>query len=313
MVHGMSETSDMSLFAAIEAGGTKFVCAIGSARAGALRTVTVPTRDPDATFADVAAFFRDAAPAGSIAALGIGSFGPVDVDPRSPAHGRILATPKPGWEGTDMLARARAFLDVPMAIDTDVNAAALAESRAGTGEVRHLAYVTVGTGIGVGLISDGRTVHGTGHPEAGHILVRRHAAHGAFAGVCPFHGDCLEGLASGPALRAAWGLAAEALPPEHPAWEIEADYLAQLCMTLLLTTAPERIVLGGGVMRQGHLLPLIRGRTAQLLGGYVRNVSGPASLEHRIVAPACHEPSGLIGAFLLAEQAARFAEAARCL
>lgn len=303
--HGEDEEgreAEMNLYGAIEAGGTKFVCAVGSARGGTVRTATVPTRDPDATFADVAAFFREAAELGPIAALGIGSFGPVDLDPRSPGHGCILATPKPGWEGTDMLARVRRFLDVPLAIDTDVNAAALAEAEAAGGDTRHLAYVTVGTGVGVGLVSDGRTVRGTGHPEAGHILVRRHPGHRGFAGVCPFHGDCLEGLAAGPALTAAWGGSATNLPGDHPAWAIEADYLAQLCMTLLLTTAPERIVLGGGVMKQAQLFPLIRERTAALLGGYVRGVSDAASLEARIVPPRCREPSGLVGAFLLAER-----------
>ena len=298
----------MTLFGAIEAGGTKFVCAVGSARAGAVRVATVPTRDPDATFADVAAFFRQAADLGPVAALGIASFGPVDVDPRSPAHGRILATPKPGWEGTDMLARARGFLDVPMAIDTDVNAAALAEAVAAGGGAESLAYVTVGTGIGVGLVSEGRTIRGTGHPEAGHILVRRHPAHGGFVGVCPFHGDCLEGLASGPALAAAWRRPAKELPLDHPAWEAEADYLAQLCMTLLLTTAPGRIVLGGGVMQQARLFPLVRERTASLLGGYLRGVSDAASLERRIVPPLCREPSGLVGALLLASSAAGLRE-----
>lgn len=301
MTPGMAE-AETSLYGAIEAGGTKFVCAVGSARSGAVRTATVPTRDPDATFADVAAFFRGAAELGPVAALGIGSFGPVDLDPRSPDYGRILATPKPGWEGTDMLARVREFLAVPLAIDTDVNAAALAEAAAAGRDTRHLAYVTVGTGIGVGLVSDGRTVVGAGHPEAGHILVRRHPGHGAFAGVCRFHGDCLEGLASGPALRAAWGRPATELPEDHPAWEIEADCLAQLCVTLLLTTAPERIVLGGGVMKQEQLFALIRKRTAALLGGYVRGVSDAASLEARIVPPQCREPSGLVGAFLLAQR-----------
>lgn len=288
---------------AIEAGGTKFVCAIGNAQAGSVRTATIATRNPDATFADVAAFFRDAASEAPIAALGIGSFGPVDVDPRSAMYGRILATPKPSWEGTDMLARVRAFLDVPLAIDTDVNAAALAEVAACDGSVRHLAYVTVGTGIGVGLVNEGRAVHGAGHPEMGHVLVRRHPEHGDFAGVCPFHGDCLEGLAAGPAVSAAWGSSAIDLPLDHPFWRIEADYLAQLCANLILTTVPERIVLGGGVMQQERLFPRIRERTAELLNGYVHGISDAASLEHRIVPPACREPSGLTGAFLLADHA----------
>jgi fructokinase len=295
----------MTIHGAIEAGGTKFVCAVGAAETGSLRTATIATRDPDSTFAEVAAFFEDAADLGPVSGIGIASFGPVGVDPASPDYGRILATPKPGWEGTDLLARVRAFRDVPLAIDTDVNAAALAEVEAVGGDLRQLAYVTVGTGIGVGLVSEGRAVHGIGHPEAGHILVRRHPAHGNFAGTCPFHGDCLEGLAAGPAVSAAWGSPASELPADHPFWAVEADYLAQLCMTLFLTMAPERIVMGGGVMKQERLLPLIRARTAELLDGYVQGARDMAAMEQRIVGPACREPSGLVGAFLLAERAAR--------
>ncbi|WP_285019674.1 ROK family protein [Novosphingobium sp. fls2-241-R2A-195] len=294
----------MTIFGAIEAGGTKFVCAVGSSGGGSLRTVTIPTRDPDATFADVEAFFRSAVDLGPLAGLGIASFGPVGVDPAGPQYGRILATPKPGWEGSDMIARALGFLDVPIGLDTDVNAAALAEIAAIGGGLRDLAYVTVGTGIGVGLVSAGRTVHGIGHPEAGHIPVRRHPAHGDFAGLCPFHGDCLEGLAAGPAVAAAWDLTPSHVPHDHPFWDVEASYLAQLCASLFLTTGPQRIVLGGGVMKQERLLPLIRARTLELLGGYVHALRTIDDMERAIVSPACREPSGLVGAFLLAEDAA---------
>ncbi len=294
----------MTIFGAIEAGGTKFVCAVGSSGGGSLRTTTIPTRDPDATFADVEAFFRSAADLEPLAGLGIASFGPVGVAPGLPHYGRILATPKPGWEGTDIIARAHKFLDVPIGLDTDVNAAALAEVAAIGGGLRDLAYVTVGTGIGVGLVSAGRTVHGIGHPEAGHIPVRRHPDHGDFAGLCPFHGDCLEGLAAGPAVAAAWDLTPSHVPHDHPFWDVEASYLAQLCATLFLTAGPERIVLGGGVMKQERLLPLIRARTLELLGGYVHALRTIEDMERTIVSPACSEPPGLVGAFLLAEEAA---------
>lgn len=293
----------MAVFGAIEAGGTKFVCAVGSAEAGILAATTIPTRDPDATFAEVAEFFRMAGAAREIVAVGIGSFGPVAVDPASPAYGRMLATPKPGWQGTDMLGRIRDFLDVPLAIDTDVNAAALAEARAAGPDIRHLAYVTIGTGVGVGLVVDRRTVHGTGHPEIGHILVRRHPLHGDFSGVCPFHGDCLEGLASGPAVLAAWGSPATEFDDDHPFWTIQVDYLAQLCMTLLLTTMPQRIILGGGVMKQERLFPAVRARTVELLNGYVAGVENARSLDDVIVPPLCSDPPGVIGALLLAEAA----------
>lgn len=295
----------MTIYGAIEAGGTKFVCGIGDARRGSLETATIPTRDPDQTFADVAAFFQAATYHGPVKAIGVATFGPVDLRPASSSFGQILATPKPAWQGTDMLARTRAILDVPLGLDTDVNAAALAEAAAAGAGVTQLAYVTIGTGIGVGLVSDGKAVHGAGHPEAGHLLVRRHPAHEGFAGVCPFHGDCLEGLASGPAVAAAWGWNGSQFAQDHPFWAVESDYIAQLCMSLLLTMSPQRIVLGGGVMNQQALFGLIRQRVAALLAGYLPGVTSADDLIDRIVPPLCTEPPGLIGAYLLAERAER--------
>lgn len=293
----------MTIYGAIEAGGTKFVCGIGSADGGSLATATIPTRDPDETFREVAEFFRANEGFGPVAAVGIGSFGPVDIAPASPGFGKILATPKPRWEGTDMIAHVRAFADVPIAIDTDVNAAALAEIRAAGDSVTDLAYVTIGTGIGVGLVSKDDTVRGLSHPEMGHILPRRHPAHGDFAGVCQFHGDCLEGLASGPAIAAAWGITPSAIQEDHPFWEIEADYLAQLSVTLLLTLAPQRILFGGGVMKHQRLIPMIRSRTAELLGGYFGPAKTSADLESLIGPPLCEEAPGLIGSYILAARA----------
>ncbi|MFV3126474.1 ROK family protein [Niveispirillum sp. KHB5.9] len=285
------------MLAAIEAGGTKFVCGIGDAT-GSRLTRTIPTRDPDSTLADVARFLAEAAAEhGAFTAIGIGSFGPLDLDRTSPTYGSIAATPKPGWAGTDMPGFLKARFGVPVAIDTDVNVAALAEAR--LSGVRRLAYVTVGTGIGVGFARNGETETGFGHAEAGHIPVRRHADHGIFAGTCPFHGDCLEGMASGPAIKAAWGHSLEGLPPDHPAWDVTATYLGQLCRTLILTTMPERIVLGGGVMAQERLLPLVREATEKQLNGYC----GPWTHEAfttRIHLPQSQEPPGLVGAYLLA-------------
>jgi fructokinase len=291
----------MTIFGAIEAGGTKFVCGVGNARDGSLRTASIPTRDPDTTFADVCDFFREAVGLGPLSGIGLASFGPIGVNPAAPDYGHILATTKPGWEGTDMIGRLRDALNLPIALDTDVNAAALAEAACGAEPVRHLAYVTVGTGIGVGLVVDGRSVNGMAHPEIGHILVRRHPAHGDFPGICRFHGDCLEGMAAGPALEAAWPGHNQHFPEDHPFWAVESDYIAQLCMNLILTTAPERIVLGGGVMKQERLFPLIQARTLELLGGYAHGVTDMAAMRRMIVAPSCSEPSGLIGAYLLAE------------
>lgn len=283
------------LFAGIEAGGTKFVLGVGTAEGGSIATARIPTRDPDATFADAVAFFAEHRPTEGYAGAGMASFGPIDLDPHSARYGHILATPKPGWAGTDMVGRMRAMLDVPVGLDTDVNAAALAEA----GYVRDLAYVTVGTGIGVGLISNGAPVHGLGHPEAGHILVRRHPEQADFAGICPFHGDCLEGLASGEAIRAAWGDSLDKLAPDHPAWASEADYLAQLCAMLILMLSPVEIVLGGGVMNQKTLFPRIRQRTVQILAGYGAGYDAEA-VERRIRPVRCIEAPGLLGAYLLA-------------
>lgn len=290
----------MKIYGAIEAGGTKFVCGIGNASSGSIDMITIPTRDPETTFADVAAFFRASRHHGEIEGIGIASFGPVELRTSSDRYGQILATPKQQWEGADMIARTRACLDVPLVIDTDVNAAALAEAAAAGSKISQLAYVTVGTGIGIGLVSGGQPVHGIGHPEAGHILPRRHPAHDGFAGICPFHRDCLEGLASGPAVAAAWGETPSHFPDDHPFWEVEAYYLSQLCMTLFLTIAPERIVLGGGVMKQQRLFPLIHRHTAEMLAGYFGGATTPEAMAERIVPPLCAEPPGLVGAYLLA-------------
>lgn len=296
----------MTIYGAIEAGGTKFVCAVGDAQRGSLQQAVIKTRDPGSTFADVATFFRKAQHRhGRLTGMGIGSFGPIGLDPASPSYGHILRTSKPGWEGCDIIGQMADIVDCPIAIDTDVNAAALAELAAAAGHVSDLAYVTVGTGIGVGLIANGDPIHGTGHPEVGHILPRRHPAHGDFAGVCPFHGDCLEGLASGPAIAKCWGIDPATIPDAHPFWGIQADYLAQLSMTLLLGAAPSRIVFGGGVMQQQRLLPLIRKRTVELLAGYLDTAAQTEQMRSILVSPSCREASGLTGAFILAARAAR--------
>lgn len=293
----------MKLFAGIEAGGTKFVLGVGTAEGGSIATGRIETRDPASTVADVAAFFAQHKPADGYAGLGIATFGPVDLDRASPRYGHILATPKPGWRNFDLAGTVGNALGLEAALDTDVNGAAIAEAAAwGEGD---LAYATVGTGIGVGLVVNGRPVHGKGHPEVGHILIRRHADHAGFKGVCPYHGDCLEGLAAGPAIKAAWGTSLDRLPHDHPAFAAEADYLAQLCVTLILTVSAPRIVLGGGVMAQESLFPLIRARTAALLAGYVA-ATDAADLVTRIVPPRSIEPPGLLGAYRLAAEKAHF-------
>ncbi|NOW48440.1 fructokinase [Novosphingobium sp. SG751A] len=297
----MSAIHTSSLFGAIEAGGTKILCGIGDEH-GSRETLRIATTDPESCLAQILSFFRAAQDRhGAMQAVGLASFGPVDLDRASSTWGHITTTPKPGWRDADLRGAVATGLGLPVAVDTDVNAAALAEAAMGAAVgCQSVAYITVGTGIGVGLTSGGRTVSGRGHPEVGHILPRRHAAHEGFAGICPYHGDCYEGLASGPAIIAAWGGSLAELPQDHPAWAAQADYLGQLCASLILTVAPEHIVIGGGVMAYDHLLADVRRETARRLAGYASLWASPQVLEARITAPGCQEAAGLVGAYLLA-------------
>lgn len=264
------EPRPAAILGGIEAGGTKFVCLVGDADGRVLDERRFPTRGPDETLADaVAALRRMSAAAGPLGAVGIGAFGPLDLRP-GPGHGRLLATPKPGWSGVDLVGPVRDGLGVPVAIDTDVTAAALAEGRWGAARgLATFAYMTVGTGIGVGVIARGGPLHGLVHPEAGHVGVPR-ARGDDFPGICPFHGDCLEGMASGPAIAARWGAPAEDLggAQREDAVALEAFYLAAGIRTLVYAVAPERVVLGGGVAGLEGLLPRIRTHLAAGLGGY---------------------------------------------
>jgi fructokinase len=292
------------LYGAIEAGGSKFVCAAGYGPTELIESLRaeIPTSTPAVTLGAVAAFFgRVRREAGALAGIGIAAFGPVDLDPRSRGWGRLLATPKPGWSGVS-LAEPLALLGCPIAIDTDVNAAALAEARVGGAHrgVHSLAYVTVGTGIGGGVIVDGRSMKGLLHPEMGHILVRRDPHDVDFGGTCPFHSDCLEGLASGPALLARWHAPVESWPESHPGFEITGGYLGQLAATIALMLSCERIVFGGGVMRSGRLLPFIRQAAARQLNGYLPIEARAGGFDRYISPAALGQLAGLAGALLLA-------------
>jgi fructokinase len=291
-----------SVYAAIEAGGTKVMCAIGDGHGRLLERVRLPTRDPATTWRDVGDWLQAAAQRqGVIRAIGIGSFGPLELDTVSPQYGELLRTPKLGWSGANLLVPLASRFPVPIALDTDVNAAALAECRWGAGQgLDHLAYITVGTGIGVGLIVRGRPLHGLLHPEAGHLLPRRHPGDLGFAGVCPFHGDCFEGVANGPALHARLGHELGDAPAEHPLWDIEADYLGQLCAQIVLLASPQRIVLGGGVMQQTRLFAPVRARMRHWLGGYVDRPQVEADVDAYVVAPGLGTDSGILGALHLA-------------
>lgn len=290
------------LLGAIEAGGTKFRCAIADDAGKILNEVRIPTGTPTDTIAACFDFFDSQAPLGPLDAFGIASFGPIDLDPGSKSWGRLLATPKRGWQGTDLVSPFVQRYSKPVSIETDVNAAALAEARLGAGRgCRCVAYVTVGTGIGGGAVINGSPLQGTPHTEMGHLRVNRDPRD-SFQGICPFHGDCLEGLASGPAISARWGASLDRLTAGHPAGSILGNYLGQLAAAIVLILASDRIIFGGGVMREGGLLAHIRHHAHVVLSGYPTD-----SVENRISLPGLADNSGLLGAALLAASAGRAA------
>lgn len=290
------------LLGAIEAGGTKFQCAVSRGMDDVIAAERFATAMPGETFDQVIEFFESSQKRhGPLDAFGIASFGPLDLDIRSPTYGHILGTPKPGWSQYDLRARLIERFAKPIYLDTDVNAAALAEwhqgAHNGSGS---LVYVTVGTGIGGGAVFDGKSLHGLWHCEMGHVRVQRHPADLQFAGVCPFHRDCLEGLASGPAIVARWNEPMSALAHDAQACGIIGSYLGQMAATMVLMLTPEKIVFGGGVMGDGALLPWIRQSAREQLGGYMTHPRLAGTLEDFITAPALQDRSGIRGAVLLA-------------
>jgi fructokinase len=288
-------------YGGIEAGGTKWVCAIGTAPDDVHEIVTFPTTSPEETIARAADFFANN---GTVAAVGIGSFGPIDLQRGSPTWGHITTTPKPGWAKTDVASALEKALGLPVAVDTDVNAAALGEHRWGAAVgLETFCYITVGTGIGGGGMANGRLMHGLVHPELGHMRVPHDRERDPFEGVCPYHGDCLEGLASGEAIRARWGGAGETNIDEH-VWRLETEYLALGLVNVICTLSPQRIVLGGGVMKQPQLMPLVREQVAELLGGYISAPELAGDLGDYLVAPALGDRAGVLGSLELARSCA---------
>jgi fructokinase len=289
------------VFGAIEAGGTKFVCGIGTGPED-LRTIQIPTRAPDETLKDVVGFFRESGT--SIRALGIGSFGPIDLDLKSKTYGYITSTPKQGWGNYDLAGNLSRVLHVPTGFDTDVNAAALGEQRWGAAAgLTDFIYLTVGTGIGGGVFAGGAVLHGHMHPEMGHIPIPHNRSEDPFPGNCPYHADCLEGLAAGPAMHARWGVSPDQIPPHHEAWALEARYLALGLATWICTLSPKRIIMGGGVMSQAHIFNLLRRDVSKFLNGYIQTAELMGTLEDYIVPPALGSRAGVLGALVLAEQA----------
>jgi fructokinase len=291
-------------YGGMEAGGTKFKCMLGDGPDQVLAETQFPTSAPAETLQRAVQFFRPFREAGRLRAIGIGTFGPCDLDLGSPTYGFITSTPKPGWQNTDVVGALRSELSVPVAFDTDVNAAALGEHTWGaTVGLNTSLYLTIGTGIGGGLIVDGKPLHGMHHPEMGHIRIPHDVVRDPFAGSCPFHADCLEGLASGPAIQARFGKRGENLTDDDPFWDLEADYLASAVANYILIASPERIVLGGGIMQRTFLLPLIRQKVLRSLAGYVSHAAVTDSIDSYLVAPGLGARSGVLGAVALAIRA----------
>lgn len=292
----------MALYGAIEAGGTKFVCAVGSGPDDVRAELRIPTTSPRETLEQCLAFFRSQP---KIDALGVGCFGPLELRRAAPYYGHVMATPKPGWTRADIVGPLGRSLGVPIGFDTDVNAAVLGEARWGAALGLDTAiYITIGTGIGGGALLGGKLAHGLVHPEMGHLLVPREPDDSAFAGTCPFHGGrCWEGLAAGPALESRYGQRAETLPAAHPAWDLEARYIASALTSLVLVLSPQRLILGGGVMQVGALFPLIRSYLTRSLAGYVQASALGEAIDEYVVPPGLGTSSGIAGAFALAERA----------
>lgn len=292
----------MTLVGGIEAGGTKFVCAIGSGPDDVRAEVRFPTTTPEETVARTVDFFREQSERYDFHAIGVASFGPVDPNPVSPTFGYITETPKPGWRLTDVAGPLKAEFDLPIGFDTDVNGAALAEHRWGAAQdVNNVVYITIGTGVGGGALVDGRLVHGLLHPEMGHMRLPRDPENDPYVGHCPYHDDCLEGLACGPAMAARWGQDARTLPSDHPAWDLEAHYLALGLANIVTILSPQRFILGGGVMDQTQLFPLIRSKLQTALNGYIAVDAILKDIDGYVVPPGLGNRAGVLGAIALGQ------------
>ncbi len=291
-----------ALYGGIEGGGTKFICAIGTGPDDIRAETRFPTTTPAETIAQASSFFQEQRNKfGALSALGVACFGPLDPDPTSPFFGHILPTPKPGWSNTDIVGQLQSDLNLPVGFDTDVNGAALAEARWGAAQgCDPVLYMTIGTGIGGGALVNGHLLHGLLHPEMGHIRIPHDLANDPFPGACPFHADCFEGLAAGPAIEKRWGQKAETLSADHPAWDLEAQYIALALVNFILILAPQKIVIGGGVTQQTHMMPLIRQKVQIILRDYVQSPFVKQKIADYIVLPALGGRAGVLGAIALA-------------
>ena len=283
------------LIGGIEAGGTKMVCAVGDENGVVKDRTSFPTRQPEETFADMIAYYKN----WDIQALGIGCFGPVDLNRQSRTYGYITKTPKPGWGNCDIVGAFKDALGVPVGFDTDVNGAVLGEVTWGAAKGLDSAiYITIGTGVGVGVYVNGGLLHGLVHPEGGHILLIRHPKD-TYEGKCPFHKNCVEGLAAGPSIEARWGKKAAELADRDEVWEMEAYYIAQAITDYILSYSPQKIILWGGVMHQEKLFGMVRKEVLNLLNGYVAHETITEHIDQYIVPPALGEDPGIMGAIKL--------------
>lgn len=295
----------MNYFGGIEAGGTKFVCIVTDIDRNILAEARFSTTTPDQTMSQVIRFFeqQNSLLPHPITAMGVACFGPIDPEPLSDKFGYITTTPKPGWRDTPIIQPLRDTFRIPVAIDTDVNAAAVGEATWGAAMgIDYFLYLTIGTGIGGGGVVNGRPLHGLIHPEMGHIRLPHDLQRDPYPGFCPFHGDCFEGLAAGPALFGRWGRPGDTIPLDHPAWALEAHYIALALQNLICTLSPRKIILGGGVMQQTHLFPLIRTETLRLLNGYVQSSAILDDIDQYITPPGLGSRAGVMGAVALAQQ-----------
>ncbi|GAB4537980.1 MAG: ROK family protein [Anaerolineales bacterium] len=287
------------LYGGIEGGGTKFICAVGSAPDDLRDEIRIPTTTPAETMQKAIEFFQPYA--ADLAAIGFSCFGPLDPNVESPAYGRILSTPKAGWSDADVLGMLKSAFRLPIAFDTDVNGAALGEWTWGAAQgLKTFIYLTIGTGIGGGAFVEGKLLHGLLHPEMGHIPLPHDKTRDPFAGACPFHGDCFEGLASGPAMEKRWGQKAEALPREHPAWGLEAEYIASALTAYIYAFSPQRIILGGGIGQAAGILSPVQEKTRKALNHYVQSNLTEERIAAYIVPPALGSKAGVLGSIALA-------------
>lgn len=295
----------MPRYGGLEAGGTKFVCAVGSGPDDLGEEVRFATTTPAETMAQAVAYFAEQHHRSPLQAIGVSSFGPVEPNPAAPDFGYITTTPKPHWHMTNVVGPLQQGVGVPVGFDTDVNGAALGEFRWGAAQgLDTFVYLTVGTGLGGGGMVGGKLIHGLMHPEMGHMPLRRDPAVDPYPGYCVYHGDCFEGLVCGPAIEARWGKSARELPVDHPAWDLEAQYLALGLVNIILVLSPQRIIVGGGVMDQRHLFPRVRRKVQSLLNGYIQKRELREAIDDFIVPPGLGNRAGVLGAIALAEMAA---------